>query len=130
MKDYVADTHALYWYLLASPQLSVNAKDAFDEGLNGLALIHIPAIVLAELYFLNKKQSVKINLTIEYKKLKQAGQFVFTSFEANDVLNFDRDSAVTEMHDRIIVGVSRRLNAPCITKDQNITASRLVQIVW
>ena len=52
------------------------------------------------------------------------------AFEADDVLDFDRDSAVKEMHDRMIVGVARRLNAPLLTKDANITASGLVSIVW
>jgi len=55
MRLYVTDTHALYWYLTASPQLSRAARDAFDEGARGEALIHIPAIVLAELYYLNQK---------------------------------------------------------------------------
>ena len=53
-----------------------------------------------------------------------------TDFEAEDVLDFDADSAVKEMHDRMIVGVSRRLNAACLTKDLNITNSGLVKIIW
>jgi len=34
------------------------------------------------------------------------------------------------MHDRMIVGAARRLNAPLLTKDANVTASGLVKIVW
>ncbi len=50
MNDYVADTHALYWYLTNSPLLGANASQAFNETDNGNALIYIPVIVLAELY--------------------------------------------------------------------------------
>ena len=41
MNYYVADTHGLYWYLIASPLLGANAKNAFDEGKNGNAIIYI-----------------------------------------------------------------------------------------
>jgi len=130
MNEYVTDTHALFWYLRNSPLLATNASAAFDEAYTGNAVIYIPSIVLAELYFLNVKYKRPIDFAAEYRKLEAGGQFVLTSFEPSDVLDFDVDSAVTEMHDRIIVGVARRLNAACITKDDNITKSGLVNIVW
>jgi hypothetical protein len=34
------------------------------------------------------------------------------------------------MHDRIIVGVSRRLGARCLTRDTEIVASKIVPTVW
>jgi hypothetical protein len=40
MNHYVADTHALFWYLTASPQLGSQAKQAFDEGVRGQAVIY------------------------------------------------------------------------------------------
>jgi PIN domain nuclease of toxin-antitoxin system len=89
MNDYVTDTHALFWYMLASPLLSVNAKNAFDEGKQGKAFIHIPAIVFAELYYTNIKLKNKIDFAAEFQKIKQSGQFIFVSFEAEDVLDFD-----------------------------------------
>jgi len=130
MNEYVADTHALLWYLTASPRLSATAKAAFDEGANNLAFIYIPSIVLAELYFLNIKFNYPIVFAAEFQKLEAGGQFILTSFEPQDVLDFDKDSIVSEMHDRIIVGVARRLSAACITKDDNIIKSGLVNIVW
>jgi len=51
MKEYVADTHALLWYLTNSSLLGKDASTAFDEADSGNALIYIPVIVLAELYF-------------------------------------------------------------------------------
>lgn len=130
MNEYVADTHALLWYLTDSPLLGKNASAAFDEADAGNAFIHVPSIVLAELYFLNVKLNAPIDFTGEYKKLETGGQFVLTSFEPQDVLDFDADSAVKEMHDRIIVGAARRLNAACLTKDSSITNSGLVKIIW
>jgi PIN domain nuclease of toxin-antitoxin system len=55
MRQYVVDTHALFWYLTGSTRLSQRAKAAFDEGATGAAVIYVPAVVLAELFFLNEK---------------------------------------------------------------------------
>ena len=53
MNHYAADTHALFWYLINSPQLGAQASAAFDEADNDQAIIYLPAIVAAELYYLN-----------------------------------------------------------------------------
>src|SRR5256885_11245217 len=36
-RSYVADTHALFWYFIASPLLGAQARAAFDEGKHGQA---------------------------------------------------------------------------------------------
>lgn len=130
MKEYVTDTHALFWYLINSPRLGKNASAAFDEADIGNAVIYIPSIVLAELYFLNIKLNYPINFAFEFQKLDASGQFILTGFEPQDVLDFDAHSAVAEMHDRIIVGAARRLNAACLTKDNNIANSGFIKIIW
>ena len=130
MDEFVADTHALLWYFSDSRKLGSKASKIFDEADNGNAILHIPAIVVAELYYANVKTGKPIDFSDAYRKLDQSDQFVFTPFAVEDVLDFDNDSTVTEMHDRIIVGVSRRLNAPLLTVDRNITASGLVKIIW
>ncbi|MGH9832791.1 MAG: type II toxin-antitoxin system VapC family toxin [Blastocatellia bacterium] len=130
MNRYVTDTHALYWYLIASPNLSAAAKAAFDEGKQGQALIYIPAIVLAELYYLNKKLGEPINFAANFGQLQTGSQFVFVPLEASDVLDFDSHAAVPEMHDRMIAGVAKRLGLPCITRDLQIANSGLVSTIW
>ena len=130
MNEYVTDTYSLLWYSINSSFLGKKASAVFDEAELNSALIYIPSIVFAELYFLNTKQKHSIDFAVEFQKIKQSSQFILTAFEPEDVLDFDKDSAVKEMHDRIIVGAARRLNAPLLTKDQNITASGLVKIVW
>ena len=81
MKLYVADTHALCWYFIASPLLGAQAQSAFDEGKQGQALIYIPAIVLAELYFLNEKEQRPIDYSATFALLVQSAQFVLLPFE-------------------------------------------------
>ena len=106
MSDYVTDTHALYWYLTASPKLGVNAQAAFLAGEQGQTLIYIPSIVLAELYFVNVKYNQPLLFAQEYERLTGSGQFRFVEFCAADVLRFDALTAIPEMHDRMIAGVA------------------------
>ena len=130
MDEFVADTHALIWYFTDSKKLGRVATRAFEDADGGEAIIHVPAIALAELYYANVKTGFTIDFADAYQKLDSGSQFVLTPFEAEDVLDFDRDSAVTEMHDRMIVGLARRLGCPLLTVDKNITASGVVQVVW
>jgi len=130
MDFYATDTHALFWYLTASPKLGVNAKTAFDEGAKGNAVIYIPTIVLAELFFLNEKLNQPLDFNREFERFEQSAQFEFVGFAPENVKDFSQDSAVPEMHDRMIVGVARRLGVSCLTCDKEIVASRLVKVVW
>ena len=130
MSDWVVDTHALYWYLTASPTLGANAQAAFLDGEQGRAVIYIPSIVIAELYFLNVKLGRPLDFAQEFQKLVAAGQFRFVDFCAVDVLRFDALSAIPEMHDRIIAEVAHVMGLPLLTRDQAIIDSRVVQTVW
>lgn len=130
MPEYVADTHALYWYLMGLPQLGANALAAFRAGEQGQAHIVLPSIVLAELYYLNVKLGSPLNFTNEVKRLENATQFLFVDFSLADVLRFDQLTAIPEMHDRIIAGVAFVRGCPCLTRDPLIVNSGLISIVW
>jgi PIN domain nuclease of toxin-antitoxin system len=123
MNLYVTDTHALFWYLTASPKLSPNAKACFDEGQNGQALIYISPIVLAELFYLNEKFGEPIDFAAEYDRFTQAAQYVLPPLTSAEILDLKIDQAVSEMHDRLIAGLARRLGAVLISRDNRTGAS-------
>jgi PIN domain nuclease of toxin-antitoxin system len=127
---YVADTHALFWYLTNSPRLGVQASMAFDEADQGLAVIYIPAIVLAELFYLNEKFGRNLDFAREFHRLANSGQFVLVPLLPDETLDLDADRMVPEMHDRLIVGVARRLQSPVLTRDPAIVGSQVVATVW
>lgn len=130
MNAYAADTHALFWYLTASPRLRPVAKRAFDEGARGEAVIYLSAIVLAELYFMNEKLGRPLDFDAEIQRLRSSSQFVLVAFLPEETVDFSAEQAVTEMHDRIIVGDARRLQASLLTRDVTIVASGLVATIW
>jgi predicted nucleic acid-binding protein len=130
VKTYVCDTHALFWHLIDSPRLGVAAKRAFEEGDAGQAVIIIPSIVLAELYYVIRKSGAALNFAAEFGRMQSAGQYVFTPFEPEHVVEFDLDHQAGEMHDRIILGVARRMQATLLTKDESLRSLGSVRVAW
>jgi PIN domain nuclease of toxin-antitoxin system len=127
---YVLDTNVLIWWLTDKARLKINARTVFEAAERGETLLVVPSIVVAEMYFANQKNHRFTNFSKVYVALKAAPFMRFAAFTARQVLNFDRDAGVPEMHDRIIVGLARRLGVPLVTSDSIITASGIVKVVW
>lgn len=130
MDEYIADTHALFWYLTRLPRLGTNALEAFRQGERGEARIYVPGIVVAELYYLNEKLGQPLDFADEFARIDSAWQFAFVDFGARDVLHFESLRAIPEMHDRIIAGVALSLGCPCLTRDPAIVGSGLITTIW
>jgi hypothetical protein len=66
-----------------------------------------------------------------YEDVRARPYFQFVDFEAAHVNRFTADISIPEMHDRIIVGVARRLNVPLLTSDIVIDANMAAhEFVW
>ncbi len=130
MKRLVVDTHALFWYRTASPQLSAKAREAMDGAARGKARLYISAIVLAELHYVNAKLKGDLDVPGLIAELKASSQVSLVPLRAEDVAEFDQDSSVPEMHDRIIAGLARRMGAPVVTLDPKIVAHSGVATLW
>jgi len=59
---YVTDTHSLIWYLLNSSKLSFEDNKAFEEIEAGKAQLIIPAIVIAEIMYLVKRNKIEADV--------------------------------------------------------------------
>ena len=127
---YITDTHALYWFLTGNNKLSRTALAIFKAANRAETQIAVSAITIAEMYWVNRKWKELPDFNTTYHTLKSSSEFLIVPLEADDVLDFERDSLIPEMHDRIIVGLARRLNAPLLTSDSAVTKSGLVRIVW
>ncbi|MCW5933108.1 MAG: PIN domain-containing protein [Fimbriimonadia bacterium] len=90
----------------------------------------IPAVVVAELYYLNQKQSQPIDFNATLAAFFASASFKFVDFRASDVSDFAHLHAISEMHDRMIVSVARQRNSPCLTMDRNIVESGVVTTLW
>lgn len=127
---YVVDTNALIWYLTVDNRLSKSASEIFDAAEQGETRLYLAAIVIAELYYANKKWHYFDDFATAYNEMKSKPYFRFVPLFADEILDFDKDTAVPEMHDRMVTGLARRLNAPLITSDSLITAAGIARIIW
>lgn len=127
---YVVDTNALIWYLTHDKKLGRQAALVFSAAERGETQLMFSAITVAELYYANQKHKFFDDFATHYGKLRDNPQYQFYDFTSDDVLEFASTAAVTEMHDRIIVGLARRLQAPLLTSDSIIIAAQVVKIVW
>ena len=127
---YVVDTHALIWYLTNDKKLGPQASQVFAAAERGQTRLVISSIVIAEMYYANRKNNWFADFNAMLQQLRAKPYFRFVSFRTNHVLDFGKDMAVPEMHDRIIAGLARGIGAPILTFDSQITAANIVTVVW
>jgi PIN domain nuclease of toxin-antitoxin system len=127
---YVVDTHALIWYLTNNKKLGNRASTVFAVAERGETRLLISTISLAELYYANKKHVWFADFEATYRQLRAKPYFRIVDFKPDQVMDFDSDAAIPEMHDRIIVGLARRTGAPLLTDDSQIIASGIVSVIW
>ena len=127
---YVVDTHALIWHLTDANRLGREAARVFAAAERGEARLLVSAIVIAELYYADKKFGLFASFEEVFLWLQTSSFIRLISLDAAHVLDFAVDGDVPEMHDRIIAGLARRLSAPLLTSDARIVASNLVSVVW
>ncbi len=127
---FVADTHALWWYFRSPERLSVAASAVFQLVATGNSTVVVPAIVMAEFYYL----SVKLGSPLEPSALLQALDSVngieLSELGRAQLERLDRFPEVPEMHDRLIAAEADALDAPVVTRDEVLGASDRMDTVW
>jgi len=127
---YVVDTNALIWHLSDDRKLGGQARAIFAAAERGETRLVVSAIVVAELYYADKKFELFADFSALFRQLQAAPHFRFVSLDAEHVLDFDKDPNVPEMHDRIVAGLARRLGAPLIASDRKIVDAGVAAVVW
>ena len=129
---YVADTHALVDYAFDhKPLLGRNARKIFENADAGKTIVFVPSIVLWEVSRLAKLGRIRLTQTFEQwcRSLDNTPGFSIVSLEWLDI-NEARQLPFSDPADCLVAGTALRLDAPLITKDREITESKLVQTIW
>ncbi len=105
-------------------------KAIYEEVQKGNAHLFVPSIVLAEIAYLSEKERIDTTIS-EVKELLNncetitelplSLEIIETAFEISDV---------PELHDRLIAGAAREINAPLVTNDPDITNSTYLKSIW
>ena len=127
--NYVADAHTIVWYFIGDPRLSQNARQAFEQTLTA-GVIFIPTIVLAEIMYISQKGRISMTFEETLSHIEMYENFRIAALELDILKVAATISGDLEMHDRLIVATALHFDARLITRDEQITQSRVVNTVW
>lgn len=127
--EYVADTVALVVYL-EQRQLGANAAAILDSAENSNTIIHIPAIVFAEILYLSEKGRIAANPADVKNLLQTNPNFRECPLTQAIIETTSQITDIPELHDRLISATARHLNLELITTDTKIQNSAFVKTVW
>ncbi len=127
---YLADTHALVWYLKEDTNLSADAKTIFEKAEQGETTIIITTISLLELLFICKKKNSLLQFKTILQKLNEAISYTIYDLDFQIVMACTELDNIPEIHDRVITATAALTGATVITKDEDIRKSGYVPILW
>lgn len=127
---FVVDTNALWWYISRSDRLSPSATAIFELALAGRATLIVPAIALAELYYVSVKLGRSYSPADLMDALDAVQGIYLSDLGRTQLEMLDRLPEIPEMHDRLIAAEALALGVPVVTRDPVIAASPRVQSIW
>ncbi|MBI5650174.1 MAG: type II toxin-antitoxin system VapC family toxin [Chloroflexi bacterium] len=134
MTRYAADTHAFVWYLQTSPRLSETARMIFADADMGKNEIIVPSIVLVEMVYLAERKRIEFALLKKaFDRLSPAPQnyrIALLDIKIARALQEIARDKIPEMPDRIIAATAKHLDIALVTRDEAITSSGVVNVVW
>jgi PIN domain nuclease of toxin-antitoxin system len=126
----VVDTHALVWYLSASPKLSTKVKKLLRSPTNSLI---VPSIVLVETKYLYSKRRITVSLD-EIREVVDKDERCNIYPLDETVLDYLPEDL--DIHDGILCATVLALRdtlgekVGLVTRDDDITTSKLVKTIW
>ena len=127
---YILDTHVLYWYLRSPDRLSPAANAAFALAETGNAELVVPAIVIAELYYLSAKLGQPLSPMEIMDTFDEVDGMILSELGRAQLERLDQFPEIPEMHDRLIVAEADALGAAIVTRDNTLRSSESVPTVW
>ena len=128
--EFVVDSHALWWYLKTPELLSETAVSVFALAEAGEATIVIPAIVVAEFYFLSVKRGQPFTPAALYHHLAPVRGIELSDLGIAQLALLERLPEIADIHDRLIAAEALHRQAPLLTRDRTLRASTQLATVW
>jgi PIN domain nuclease of toxin-antitoxin system len=132
----VADSHALYFYLFSPDRLSERALEVLGESEDSDGIV-ASVVSLADLWYVDNKAGGSPFPPGAFESLRHTLLDPATNFHIEPVLtttmeHYDRVplAALRDPFDRFILATASQLRLPLVTKDEAITATGAVEIVW
>jgi PIN domain nuclease of toxin-antitoxin system len=129
---FITDTHPFLWFLGGSARLGPGAAGVFQDPRSRIVL---PAIVLAEACWIIEHRRLGLSINQVLTALDADPRIVVFPLDRAVIERSNQITSINEMHDRQIVATAlvlaeRGEQVVLVTRDQNITESGLVPVVW
>lgn len=131
MKHYVADTHALVWFLSTPDKLGPQATRIF-ELLGSGSVVHVSVITLWEVALLHEQGHLRLpsGFSAWRARLSVLEGIRVEPLLVEDIEEARGIGAVADPFDRLLAGTALRLSAPLISKDRLLKRLRGLRTVW
>ena len=133
MSVFVTDTHGLLWRVAGrDSRPGPGARRAFDAVDRGVAGLVVPFAVIWEIGILTRLNRVRLSCPFEewVRRIRQMANVSLAAAEPEHAVVAASQPWTGEPFDDLIIATARAFDAPLITADERITASRLVDVVW
>ncbi len=130
MAIYTIDTHSLVWHFTRSPILSQKEKQCFLEVESGYSSAYVPVIVMAEAYYIARKKKISFDYQKLLDRIITSPNYFLYPFDYEILAKLGELENLTELHDQVIVATALLTHSILITKDEVITDSGLVRVIW
>lgn len=127
--EYATDTMGLV-LRLEQRRLGSTAKALFEAMETGTSIIHIPAIVFAEILYLSEKKRILLTLRSVEEYLARFPNCRECSLSFGVIQATAEITDIPELHDRLIAATARFRKVELITNDPVIQASAFVRTIW
>ena len=127
---YVTDAHGFLWFLSKDKKLGKNALEIFRACDKGKEIVVVPSIVLLECMYVCEKKRIEFEFQEIMQKIQGTFNYPVYPLDEEIILECQSIRQIAEVHDRIIVATAKLLNAKLITRDANITDSKIVETIW
>jgi len=127
--DYVTDTMGLV-LRLEGRQMGAQAQTIFAAAETGQTVIHIPAMVMAEILYLSEKGRISVSLADVAQRLQTFPNYRECPMNCAVIETAAQITDIRELHDRLIAATARWLNAGLLTNDPVIQNSAFVKTLW
>ena len=132
MSVYVADTHAVLWYLIDDRALSAPARAAFRSAVESNDPIFVSTISLVEIIYLCEKGRLADHYAVVGHRCagrrRESARFAPLDRSVVDALPQILRDQVPDIPDRIIAATALAYGCPLITRDHKIQQADLLYI--
>ena len=131
MKRYLADTHALLWFLSTPEKLGRKAARVFAT-LGAGSEISISTITVWEVAVLHDEGQVRLSAGFSawHEALARLSGVRIEPLFGEDVEEARGLRSLVDPFDRLIAGTALRLGVPLISRDRRIAKERRLRLVW